>query len=224
MNGNPSRARHRWRALLLAVSMVICALLAGCMHVDASLTISGDDSVSGEVLVSTQTPDGQVPFRLEPPESLEDRVRVRPYTKDGRAGSHLSFEDLSFDEVNQLANALSPTDNRFQFQLHRSGSLVTVEGEADLTPLANTDTSVVLEISAPGEITNTNGKESAGTVNWTLEPGEVSEVFATYQFTSRAGAGWLGWTLLFSAPVLAVTVLVGMLALRHHLQARAQQP
>ncbi|MCC5698123.1 DUF3153 domain-containing protein, partial [Klebsiella pneumoniae] len=148
--------------------------------------MSGDDSVSGEVLVSTQTPDGQVPFRLEPPESLEDRVRVRPYTKDGRAGSHLSFEDLSFDEVKQLANALSPTDNRFQFQLHRSGSLVTVEGEADLTPLANTDTSVVLEISAPGEITNTNGKESAGTVNWTLEPGEVSEVFATYQFTSRA--------------------------------------
>ena len=178
--------------------------------------------MSGEVLVSTQTPDGQVPFRL----SLLNPWRTNPSAPvhQGRpCGLPPVLRRPLLDEVNQLANALSPTDNRFQFQLHRSGSLVTVEGEADLTPLANTDTSVVLEISAPGEITNTNGKESAGTVNWTLEPGEVSEVFATYQFTSRAGAGWLGWTLLFSAPVLAVTVLVGMLALRHHLQARAQR-
>jgi phosphatidylinositol mannoside-binding LppM-like protein len=210
-------------ALLLVLITVLGTLLSGCLHVNASLNISGDDLASGEVLVSTQTADGQVPFRLQPPEELADRVQVTPYEQDGRVGSHLSFRDLSLPEVEQLAEALSPTDSRYRLQLSRSGSLVIFDGSVDLTPLADTDSGVQLKISAPGEITNTNGEESAGTITWVLQPGEVSELSATYQFANSTGMDWIGWALLVGALTFATAVLVALLALRTHIRHRADQ-
>jgi phosphatidylinositol mannoside-binding LppM-like protein len=210
-------------ALLLVLIAVLGPLLSGCLHANAALNIAGDDLVSGEVLVSTQTADGQVPFRLQPPDELADRVQVTPYSNGDRVGSHLSFHDLTFQEVEQLAEALSPSDSRYRLQLSRSGSLVIFNGSVDLTPLADTDSGVEMKISAPGEITNTNGQESAGTVNWVLEPGEVTELSATYQFASATGMDWLGWALLVGATTLAAALLVALLALRAHLRHRADQ-
>ncbi|MGP4017253.1 DUF3153 domain-containing protein [Saccharopolyspora sp. 5N708] len=209
-------------ALLLVLITVLGTLLSGCLHVNAALNISGDDLVSGEVLVSTQTADGQVPFRLQPPDDLANRVRVTPYDRDGRVGSHLSFHDLTFQEVEQLGAALSPSDSRYRLQLSRSGSLVIFEGSADLTPLADTDSGVELKISAPGEITNTNGQESAGTVSWVLQPGEVTELSATYQFANATGMDWIGWALLVGGLTLTAALLVAALALRAHLRHRAE--
>lgn len=220
MEGKTSRS---CTALLLVLITVLGTLLSGCLHVNASLNISGDDLASGEVLVSTQTADGQVPFRLQPPEELADRVQVTPYEQDGRVGSHLSFRDLSLPEVEQLAEALSPTDSRYRLQLSRSGSLVIFDGSVDLTPLADTDSGVQLKISAPGEITNTNGEESAGTITWVLQPGEVSELSATYQFANSTGMDWIGWALLVGALTFATAALVALLALRTHIRHRADQ-
>jgi hypothetical protein len=218
VEGKTSRSRT---ALLLVLITVLGTLLSGCLHVNASLNVSGEDLASGEVLVSTQTADGQVPFRLQPPEDLADRVQVTPYEQDGRVGSHLSFHDLSLQEVEQLAEALSPSDSRYRLKLSRSGSLVIFEGSADLTPLADTDSGVELKISAPGEITNTNGEESAGTVTWVLQPGEVSELSATYQFSNSTGMDWVGWALLVGALTFAAAVLVALLALHAHVRHRA---
>ncbi|GAA0540560.1 hypothetical protein GCM10011581_38250 [Saccharopolyspora subtropica] len=220
MEGQTPRRRA---ALLMVLFSVLGTLLSGCLHVNASLNISGEDLVSGEVLVSTQTADGQVPFRLRPPEQLADRVRVTPYQNADRVGSHLSFHDLTFPEVGQLAEAMSPSDSRYQVHLSRSGSLVTFDGDADLTPLANTDSGVEIKISAPGEITNTNGQESAGTVSWVLQPGEVTELSATYQFADAAASDWIGWALLLGGLVLASALLVALLALRAHLRSRADE-
>lgn len=201
--------------------IMLTAALSGCLHLNASMNISNDDKVSGEFLVSAQTVRGQEPFRLNPPPNLADRVHVTPYHSDGRSGSHLSFHDLSFDEVEQLGQALNPADSRYEFQLNRSGSLVTLNGRADLTPLSNTDSSVEVRVSAPGEITDTNGQESAGTVTWTLEPGEVTQVAATFQFASSTFGEWAGWAMALGAGTLTVALLVAFLALRTHLRTRA---
>ncbi|GAA4863259.1 DUF3153 domain-containing protein [Saccharopolyspora rosea] len=216
----PSPARG---ALLLVVFAAISTLLGGCLHLNSSLNISGDDLVSGELLVTTQTPEGQAPFRLRAPDDLADRVRITPYSADGQSGSHLSFQDLSFQEVERLSQALSPSGSRYQLNLSRSGSLVTLNAQVDLTPLANTDSAVQVKVSAPGDITNTNGQESAGTVTWNLEPGEVTRLVATYQYSDASSMSWVGWALLLGVLVFGAAGAVGALALRSHVRNRADQ-
>ncbi|WP_093416687.1 DUF3153 domain-containing protein [Saccharopolyspora flava] len=215
MEGNTPR-----RALKLMLVVVLCTLLSGCLHVRAAMTISGQDKVSGDVLVATETPDGKVPFELRPPADLADRVHVSPYKEGTRVGASLSFDDLSYDEVEKLASAMSPTDSRFSLKMYRTGSLVVFEGSADLTPLADTDSGIELKISAPGEITTTNGEESAGTVTWLLQPGEITQPQATFQFTTGSGLDWIGWALLVCGVAIVSAALVGALALRNHLRTR----
>jgi Protein of unknown function (DUF3153) len=208
------------RTLLVLLIILLGTMLSGCLHVRSAMTISGDDKVSGEVLVATETPDGKVPFDLRPPSGLADRVQVRPYQEGTRTGANLSFNDLSFQEVEQLAAAMSPTDSRFSLKMYRSGSLVIFQGQADLTPLADTDSGIELKISAPGEVTTTNGEESAGTVTWLLSPGEVTQPYATFQFTTGSGMDWIGWALLVGGVAIVAAVLIATLALRNHLRTR----
>ncbi|MEB3368445.1 DUF3153 domain-containing protein [Saccharopolyspora mangrovi] len=215
MEGNASR-----RTLRLLLIIVLCTALSGCLHVKAAMTISGEDTVSGEVLVTTETPDGKVPFELRPPPNLADRVQVRPHAEGTRVGANLSFNDLTFQEVEQLASAMSPTDSRFSMRMYRAGSLVVFEGSADLTPLADTDSGIELKLGAPGEITTTNGEESAGTVTWLLQPGEITQTSATFQFSTGSGMDWIGWALLVGVGATVAAVLVATLALRNHLRTR----
>ncbi|MEY8040679.1 DUF3153 domain-containing protein [Saccharopolyspora cebuensis] len=212
------------RGAVLGLLLVLVGMVtSGCLHVNAALTIDGEDAVAGELVITTQTADGKVPFQLTPPEDLADQVRITPYAQGDRVGSHLSFRGLSFDEVTRLSQSLTPDDSRYQFQLSRSGSLVILEASADLTPLANTDSSVEVKVSAPGEITSTNGEESAGTVTWELEPGEVTRLAATFQYASATGGGWVGWAALLTGTTFLVALVVAALALTTHLRARAAE-
>lgn len=194
-------------------------MLSGCLHAQASLNITENDAVSGEVLLSTQTADGQVPFQLRPPEELADRVHVTPYSRQGRVGSRLEFQDLSFEEIEQLAAELSQENSRYTFELRRAGSLVLFNGSVDLTPLDETDSAVELEISTPGEVTTTNGHETAGVVTWRPEPGQVTQVAAAFQFTGSGPPYWLWWLLLVVALSFGAAAVVGYLAQ----QSREQQ-
>lgn len=215
MVGNRSR-----RALLAVLVTVLVTLLGGCLNVNAALTISGEDTVSGEVVVSTQTVDGKVPFDLRPPPDLADRVQVKPFAEGKDVGANVSFNDLDYKEVGELANALSPSDSRYHLKLWRQGSLVYFDGEADLTPLAETSSDIQLKISAPGDITRSNGDESAGTVTWNLEPGEVTQLTAAFQFSGGSGPGWWLWVLMVGGLTALTALLVGLLALRTHLRSR----
>ncbi|GAA2799870.1 DUF3153 domain-containing protein [Saccharopolyspora taberi] len=217
--GIPGAGPHRVRAALLLVIALSWVLLSGCVHARASLSIDNQDRVSGEVLVSTQTPDGQVPFRLQPPADLADRVTVTPYSAEGRVGSRLAFQGLSFEELDRLATELNPSDSRYRLHLTRTGSLVTLDGELDLTPLAGTDSSFVVELTAPGEITNTNGAETAGMVTWSPQPGEVSELSAIYQFSGDDQQVWVFWALLIGGITIGAAILVGVLAQQSHEKA-----
>ncbi|MHA6803091.1 DUF3153 domain-containing protein [Salinifilum ghardaiensis] len=214
------RPRGARTALLVALLVAATVALTGCLHLSASINITDDDRVSGELRVSTRTAAGQEPFRVEPPPHLADRVTVEPYTTEGRQGSHLSFHDLTFHEVETLAKELSPSESRYEVTLRRNGTLVDANARVDLTPLANTNSSVLVRISAPGQITNSNGQESAGTVTWNLEPGEVTHMAVTYQYSSSAVGPWTFWAAAVGLGTLGVAVLVGLLALRTHLHTR----
>lgn len=210
------RASGGSRAALAVLVVLAALLLGGCLHADTSVTLTENDTASGEVVLTTETPDGKVPFHLRPPDSLADRVQVTPVREGGRVGSRLAFRDLDFQEVEELANALSPVDSRYKVQLKRNGSLVDFSASVDLTPLADTDSSVRIEVGAPGEITTTNGRESSGVVSWSPEPGEVTQLNATFQY---AGAGTGEWTLgaiIVGALALTGVVVIGLMAQRSH--------
>lgn len=209
-----------WRTALAALSATAILLLGGCVQLNSSMTISDDDLVSGQLLVSAQPSDRNGPVQLRPPRELSDRVQVTPYSRDGRTGSRLSFQDLSFEEVEQLGQALSPSGSRYRMHLSRSGSLVHFDASVDLTPLTNTNSSFQIEISAPGEITTSNGQESAGMVRWSPEPGEVSQLSSTFQFAGSGAGGWIGWAALIGVGSLGVVALVVVLAQRSHHRSR----
>lgn len=198
--------------------MVVLAalLLGGCLHADTSVTLTENDTASGELLLTTETADGQVPFHLRPPDHLADRVKVTPAAEEGRVGSRLTFRDLSFQEVEELSNALSPSQSRYKLHLERTGSLVDFRGSLDLTPLADTDSSLRIELSAPGEVTTTNGRESSGVVSWSPEPGEVSQLNATFQFAGSGIGEWTIAAIVVGALALIGVVVIGLMAQRTH--------
>ncbi|RCW44036.1 uncharacterized protein DUF3153 [Halopolyspora algeriensis] len=200
---------------------LVAVLVSGCLNANVSLTIYENDRVSGQLMVAVPTPDGEEPLRLQPPQGMADRVRVSPYDNGDRSGSKLSFTKLTFDELEHLAASLSRADSRYRFDIERAGSLVTVQGSVDLTPLAETDSSVLIEINTPGEVTSTNGRTNAGMVSWYPPPGEVTQISATFQFTGTTqNVFWWSWTTLFSALTLATAVLVAVLALLNHRRMR----
>lgn len=208
--------------MLLLITLV-AVLVSGCLNANVSLTISENDRVSGQVLVAVPTPAGEEPLRLRPPKNLADRVQVSPYEGKGRSGSKLSFTRLTFEEVERLGRALSRAESRYRFDISRAGSLVTVQGSVDLTPLAKTDSSVLLEINTPGEVTSTNGRANAGLVSWRPKPGEVTQISATFQFTNTSGSAvWLGWTALVGILTIGVALLVALLALFSHRRMREE--
>ncbi len=213
---------HRSKAGLVLVLMLVGLLTTGCLQATVSLSIDDDDRVSGEVLVAVPVADGQEPLRLAPPRGLSDRVRITPYASGGLNGSRLSFEDLTFNEVERLGRSLSRSDSRYRFSIERTGSLVTVQGSVDLTPLAETDSAVLVEISTPGEVTTTNGDVNGGVLSWRPEPGEVTEMTATLQFASESGAMWFGWAAMLGIGTFAVALLVAVLALVAHQRMRRE--
>lgn len=210
-----------WRYGIRAALVVLVGLLAsGCLYTNASLTIDGEDLVAGEVLLSTETADGEVPFELTPPPGVADRVRITPYATKEQTGYRVSFRDLSFHEVEELSSALSPSDSRYHMHLRREGSLVIFDASLDLTPLTGTDSEFFVEISAPGEITNTNGEQGAGTVTWRPEAGELTRMSAIYQFSGAYNQEWFGWMVLMWTSGFGVAAFVLVMAQKAHENAR----
>ncbi len=208
--------RHRSGAALVLLIMLVCLLLSGCLRANVSMTFSENDRVSGEVLVAVRRPANQEPFRLRVPREFRERVHATPYSEGRMVGSTLSFDNLAFGEVEQLGRALGGSNSRYDFSIERTGSLIEVHGSIDLTPLDQTDSSVVVRINTVGEVTTTNGKNNSGTITWRPQPGEVTELSATFQYSDSRGGAWLNWTLMIAALTLGVAALVVKLALDSH--------
>lgn len=210
------------KAVLIVLITLVALATSGCLNANLSMTISKNDRVTGQLLVAAP-PDGQ-PIRFDPPEGLRSRVSSAEYTKDGHPGTRLVFRELTFRELEHLSEAISGSESRYHFSLTRSGSLVNINGEIDLTPLGETPSSLHIEITAPGEITKTNGRESAGVITWEPPAGEVTQISATYQYSGSQNQAWIGWAVLVGGVMLLAAVLVGLLAARTHLRARDQAP
>ena len=202
------RAPER-RIRLLACALLLLLIIpmaVGCVRVRASITVSTDDRVSGQIIAAAKPRGNSLPF--------SNKVAVSRYERDDLVGSQAVFSDLTFAELPQLAN-MNRDAAGVDLSLRRAGDQVILEGRADLTSLSDPEADVSLTVSFPGEVTSTNGDQvAAEVVEWKLRPGVVSTMTAQARYTdpsarSFTGAAiWLGVGSFLVAGIIAVLAYV----------------
>jgi hypothetical protein len=198
--------------LAIAMLMLLVPLATGCLRARASLTVSPDDLVSGEIIAAAKpkTPKDTGPQLDTNNLAFNQKVAVSNYDSDGYVGSQAVFSDLTFAELPQLANMNSDAAG-VNLSLRRNGNVVILEGRADLTSVTDPDADVELTVAFPGVVTSTNGdRVDPDAVSWKLKPGVVSTMTAQARYTdpntrSFTGAGvWLGIASFAAAGVVAL--------------------
>jgi hypothetical protein len=190
--------------------VLILPMAVGCVRVRASITVSPDDRVSGQIIAAAKprNSDDKGPQLLNTL-PFSNKVSVTTYDRDDYVGSQALFSDLTFAELPQLAN-MNRDSAGVDISLRRAGDLVILEGRADLTSLNDPDADVSLSVSFPGDVTSTNGNQvSSDIVEWKLKPGIVSTMSAQARYTdpsarSFTGAAiWMGIGAFLVAAILA---------------------
>ena len=199
----------------MAMTMLLLAIpvLAGCVRIKASITISPDDLVSGEIIAAAKPRnDKDSGPQLDPNLPFSQKVAVSKYDRDGYVGSQAVFSDLTFAELPELAQMNSDAQG-VNLSLRRAGDLVILEGRADLTSLTDADADVELTVAFPGAVTSTNGdRVDPETVQWKLKPGVVSALSAQSRYTDPSTRSFRGAALWLSLSSLVVAAAVGLLA------------
>jgi hypothetical protein len=197
----------------LAMLLLVIPVLAGCVRVKASITISPDDLVSGDIVAAAKPRnDKDAGPQLDPNLAFSEKVAVSKYDRDGYVGSQAVFSDLTFAELPELAR-MNPDAQGVNLSLRRAGDLVILEGRADLTSLTDPDADVELTVAFPGAVTSTNGdRADPDTVQWKLKPGVVSMLTAQARYTDPSMRSFNGAALWLGLSSIVVAAVVGLLA------------
>lgn len=205
-----NRLPRRALALLL---LIVAPLAAGCLRVHASITVSPDDKVSGQIVAAAKprnTSDPGPQFDLNLP--FSQKVAVSKYEGGGLVGSEAVFSDLTFAELPQLAS-MNRDASGVDITLRRAGGLVILEGRVDLTNVNDPDADVRFTVAFPGEVTSTNGDRLGDDiVEWTLKPGVVSTMSAQARFTDPSTRSFTTAALWLGLAAFVVAGVIGSLA------------
>lgn len=208
------RLRSSRRVLsVLVLALMTVPLLAGCLRAQVSMGVSSNDRVSGRIVAATvPAADGDTGPGLEVPQSLGSKIRVQSYNSDGYVGSEALFNDLTFGDVQQLAALSEQSVGLFQLSLVRSGDLVTLSGQVDLSNIPAQGSDVQFTIAFPARVATTNGaREGDNVVSWKLPAGERSTLRAEVRYSdpnTRSFAGWAG--IVFGVTVGVAAIVGGM--------------
>jgi hypothetical protein len=209
----PALTARRRRLAAWAMLLLVMPVLAGCVRIKASITISPDDLVSGEIIAAAKQRNAQdAGPQLDPNLPFSQKVAISKYDRDGYVGSQAVFSDLTFAELPELANMNSDAQG-VNLSLRRAGDLVILEGRADLTSLTDADADVELTFAFPGAVTSTNGERvDPDTVQWKLKPGIVSMMNAQARYTDPSTRSFQSAALWLALSSLAVAGVVALLA------------
>lgn len=209
----------------MPVMLALAFALAGCVRVHAAMAVSSDDHVSGSIDIAgvQSKPDDQGPALTVPPE-LADKVTMTQYAADGYVGKTVHFDGLAFEQVRQLAEAISNQAGRYKINFRRSGDIVSMAGSVDLGQMRPDGVDVQVKVAFPGPIGKTNGTaDKDNTVSWTAKPGGVTEFNATSTYSTAGGMSWTRWVLVVGAGAIGTALLVLVLALVAHRRSVRQQ-
>ena len=207
-------AERRNRLLAFGVLLLLLVPMAvGCVRIRASITVSPDDKVSGQIVAAAKPRDAndQGPQLLNAL-PFSNKVAVSKYNRDDFVGSQAVFSDLTFAELPQLAN-MNRDAAGVDLSLRRAGDLVILEGRADLTSLNDPEADVSVTVSFPGEVTSTNGDQvAAEVVEWKLKPGVVSTMSAQARYTDPSARTFTGAAIWLGAGSFLVAGIIAALA------------
>jgi hypothetical protein len=206
-------ARRSRRLAAIALLLLVIPVLAGCVRLRASITISPDDLVSGEIIAAAKPRNAQDNGpQLDPNLAFSQKVAISKYERDGYVGSQAEFSDLTFAELPELAQMNSDAQG-VNLSLRRAGDLVILEGRVDLTSLTDAAADVELTVAFPGSVTSTNGERvDPETVQWKLKPGIVTMLTAQAHYTDPSTRSFRGAALWLGLSSLAVAGVVALLA------------
>ena len=193
----------------LAVLVLALVSLVGCTRVQAALAVQSDDTVAGEVVIATV---GGPPIAITVPEPLAENVISSPYHQDGYQGTSLRFQDLTFDQVNSLVTVAPVANGRFRFALRRTGNLVALTGQVDLTAMPVDRADIQLKVAFPGEVVSSDGQVDGSQISWVFSPGQVNELNALVSAPDPAAPSTARWTMLVGAVVAATAIGMVLLA------------
>ena len=195
--------------------LLVVPLLAGCLKVHTTITVSDNDRISGEITAAVKPRDDKdTGPQFDENMPFSQKVSVSSYSSDGYVGSQASFSDLTFAEFPQLAG-LSRDASGVDISLRRAGNLVILEGRVDLTNVNDPDADVTFTASFPGEVTSTNGDRLDTTaVEWKLKPGTVSVLSAQSRYTDPSTRSFRNAAIWLVIAAFLVAGLIGYLAWR----------
>ena len=187
--------------------------MVGCVRIRASLTVSPDDVVSGQIIAASKPRDANDKGpQLQNDLPFAQKVAVSTYEADGYVGSEAVFSSLSFAELPQLAN-MNRDAAGVDLSFRRAGNLVILDGRVDLTSLTDPEAEVELTVSFPGEVTSTNGERiDTDVVEWKLKPGIVNTMSAQARYTDPSTRSFTGGATVLGISSLIVAVAIGVLA------------
>lgn len=205
----------RWKRPALA-SMLLAAVLlltTGCLYSEVSLRVSDDDRVSGRVIVAAPPDEeNEQGPQLRVPDSLYGRARVQQWEDEGRIGSELVFNNLSFNDLRQLAQYTSDAAGLFDLRFTRTGNIVSLSGRVDLRT-APDGSEVTISVAFPADINTTNGEKTTDrSVTWQPGAGDLTSLRAETSYTDPNTRSFAGWTGLMIALSVAAAVIVGALS------------
>lgn len=198
---------------LALLFLVVAPLTVGCVRVRATLTVSPDDLVSGQIIAATKPRDtNDKGPQLQNDLPFAQKVAVSTYEADGYVGSEAVFSSLSFAELPQLAN-MNRDAAGVDLSFRRAGNLVILDGRVDLTSLTDPEAEVELTVSFPGEVTSTNGERiDTDVVEWKLKPGIVNTMSAQARYTDPSTRSFTGGATVLGISSLIVAAAIGVLA------------
>lgn len=206
-----------YQRLLLALIAVLA--LAGCVRVSGDVSISEEDTLSGEVTVAIdrqwlisqgEDPDALVAGIQEDLASApEEGVTGESYDDGDFVGVTLTLTQTPLERVS------SATDGLLEIT-HDDGEYVLTGNFASLTESASQDAApwqVDLAVTFPNGVTEHDGELSGSTVTWHLADGSE-----TMNARGPAPGGGLSvvWIIVIVMVVAALATLIWWLLRRHY--------
>ncbi|WP_434081397.1 LppM family (lipo)protein [Sanguibacter sp. Z1732] len=201
-----------WRpvgAVLLAL-----VVLTGCVRLDGGVTISTDDTLSGDVVVAVSQAwaeaNGQDPYALQ--RILDEEIAAAPDAgiaaepfEDGEyIGATLTLTDVPIERIEESTSGalIVAAEEDGHIVAGRFGDLdLTAPDGAEEDDQVATPWMIDLSVTFPEAVTDHDGTLVGRTVSWDLEPGDDT-LFATtqaaaspYRFRFRcccSGCCWWG--------------------------------
>lgn len=208
---------RRTRIVGALVATVAILLLSGCVRFQAHLTLSPENTLSGDIVIASVVGDGDsakdeakdraasIEEKLLPGLSGADGVTRSDYDSDGYAGSRFSLSNTPLDAINSDSGNGS-------LSLTRDGDTFVFDGAINFTPDSDEappedadESNIEVAITFPGTVIEHNGDLDGTRVSWnTSYEGSVQ----MHAVASAEPVGPPAWVWVFIASGLAAIIAI----------------